>query len=120
YFLFWPTADSTTISNLSRVLSFGILLPVMVTGLVLVLRQLAGRWRVGADEMADLRPAYWLLMLLFMVVYTAVHLASWANVRYRLPVDAFLLIFAGYAVDRLLLWWQRRDVAQRALSVDRR
>jgi hypothetical protein len=41
------------------------------------------------------------LVWLFMAVYTAVHLASWANVRYRLPVDAVLLIFAGLAIARI-------------------
>lgn len=35
---------------------------------------------------------------------TLVHLASWANVRYRLPVDALWLLFAGYGLDAL---WQR-------------
>ncbi len=37
-----------------------------------------------------------------MATYTVVHIASWANVRYRLPVDAFWILFAGYAIDDLL------------------
>jgi hypothetical protein len=41
------------------------------------------------------------LILAFIIVYTAVHLASWANVRYRLPIDAVLLIFAGLALARI-------------------
>lgn len=45
-----------------------------------------------------------------MAVYTAVHLASWANVRYRLPVDALWILFAGYALDGLL----QRAASQRA------
>jgi len=37
-----------------------------------------------------------------MATYTAVHLASWANVRYRLPVDAVLLIFAAAGIADLV------------------
>jgi hypothetical protein len=44
------------------------------------------------------------LLLLFALVYTAIHLLSWALIRYRLPVDAVLIIFAGLAVVDL---WQR-------------
>jgi hypothetical protein len=35
------------------------------------------------------------LLLLFMVVYSAIHLLSWALIRYRLPVDTVALIFAA-------------------------
>jgi hypothetical protein len=64
-----------------------------------------------------LRAAYVTLFLLFIVAYTAIHLASWANVRYRLPVDAFLIFFAAYGIDDLLRRLakrrsDRRDKAQ--------
>jgi 4-amino-4-deoxy-L-arabinose transferase-like glycosyltransferase len=88
YFLAWPTAGSSTVSNLARVLSFGLLLPFMLAGLAQALA--SGRWREAA-------PLY-----LFVVVYSAVHLLSWALVRYRLPVDAVLLVFAGVSIDRLV------------------
>ena len=39
-----------------------------------------------------------------MGLYTAIHIASWANVRYRLPVDAILILFAGLALATL---WQQ-------------
>jgi hypothetical protein len=42
-----------------------------------------------------------LILYLFIVVYTAVHLLSWTLIRYRLPVDAVLLIFAGAALVKL-------------------
>ena len=37
------------------------------------------------------------LLVLFMVVYSLIHLLSWALPRYRLPVDAVGLVFAGRA-----------------------
>jgi len=82
YFTFWPSPASGLVSNLSRVFSFGLCLPLMAYGLV---RSLP-RWRVCS------------LLYLFVGVYTLIHLLSWALIRYRLPVDAVLLVFAGLAV----------------------
>ena len=82
YFMFWPSEDSSTLSNIVRVLSFAVALPLIVYGLVAAAR----RWRK------------WLLLYLFVVVYTAIHLLSWALIRYRLPVDAVLLVFAAYGL----------------------
>lgn len=115
YFQFWPTRDSTLLSNASRVLSFGIFLPFMIYGLLLVLTDLrrGGPLRSGSNAAkgSDLRPAYVALFLLFILSYTAVHLASWANVRYRLPVDAFLILFAAYGIENLtLMLWRRREI----------
>jgi hypothetical protein len=36
--------------------------------------------------------------MLFALMYTFIHLLSWSLIRYRLPVDAVLLVFAGLAV----------------------
>ena len=107
FFQFWPTPESTLLSNVSRLLSFGLFLPFMLYGLVLAIRDArpGGTLRPSPGDKAetpDLRFAYLVLFLLFIVVYTAIHLASWANVRYRLPVDAFLILFAAYAVDHIL------------------
>jgi len=82
YFMFWPSADSGLLSNVVRVLSFGLALPFILHGLILALR----RWR------------RWLLLYLFVVVYSGIHLLSWALIRYRLPVDAVLLVFAVYSL----------------------
>lgn len=82
YFKFWPSPESSLASNMSRVLSFGLYLPFMVYGMVLSLRH----WRRCS------------LLYLFMAVYTLIHLLSWAMIRYRLPVDAVWIVFAGLAV----------------------
>ncbi len=86
YFMFWPTADTGVLNNLVRVLSFGVALPFVIYGLLLALR----RWRE------------WSLLYLFVVVYSGIHLLSWALVRYRLPVDAVLIVFASAGLADLL------------------
>jgi len=36
-----------------------------------------------------------LILYLFIIIYTAIHMLSWALIRYRLPIDAALIIFAS-------------------------
>jgi len=95
YFKFWPSSESGLISNLSRVLSFAILAPFMIYGLASSLR------RSLSSEA--------LILYIFVGAYTAIHLLTWALIRYRLPVDAVLLVFAGAAVGviqaRLARYW---------------
>lgn len=100
YFQFWPTADSSLISNAARLFSFGLFLPFMVYGLFR-----SGRlaWQKRSAGVPFHGPGA-LLLVLFAMIYTAVHLLSWANVRYRLPVDAVLILFAAYGLDDL---WRR-------------
>lgn len=95
YVRFWPSNDSSQISNLNRVLSFGLYLPFMVIGLGLSV----SRWRIFF-------PLY-----LFIVIHTGIHLLSWPSPRYRLPVDAVLMVFAGLALMELakqLRVWRHR------------
>ena len=82
------------VSNLARVLSFGVGLPFMVYGLLLALVR-------GEQVIAPGRRPEVLLLGLFALVYASIHLLSWALVRYRLPVDAVLVLFAGLALSRL-------------------
>lgn len=104
YFLFWPTAESGWVSNLSRIFSFGILLPFMLYGTWLAFRRRNLATPMGLDQ----PPA---LLLLFGLLYTGVHLLTWTLVRYRLPVDAIMLVFAGLAIaeigQRLPFWSQK-------------
>jgi hypothetical protein len=30
----------------------------------------------------------------FIIVYASIHFLSWTLIRYRLPIDAFLILFA--------------------------
>ena len=92
YFKFWPSADSSLGSNLARVLSFGLLLPLLVVGVVMVV----GRGRAPGPA-ADGAP----LLLGVAALYTGLHLLTWTLVRYRLPVDAVLMPFAGVALAAL-------------------
>ena len=85
YFKFWPSSDSGRMSNLVRVLSFGLYLPFMLAGIYVSF----SRWRSFA------------VMYLFIIVHTSIHLLSWPSPRYRLPVDAVSMVFAGLAVLEL-------------------
>lgn len=93
YFMFWPSADSGLLSNLSRMGSFGITLPLMLYGLWKAVRA-QWSWQILQTPL--------FLLLLFAVLYTAVHLLTWALIRYRLPVDAVFLLFAGVATVDLI------------------
>lgn len=90
FFVFWPTPDSGAISNIARVTSLGFFLPFMLYGLVVSLRYL--RDRSGSEITSPL-----LLLYLFVIFYVVIHMLTWALVRYRLPVDAVMLVFAGLA-----------------------
>ncbi len=95
YFKFWPSSESGRISNLNRVLSFGLYLPFMLWGLGL-----------SFSHRRSLAVLY-----LFMLIFSGIHLLSWPSLRYRLPVDAVLMIFAGSALlelARQLTAWRRR------------
>ena len=91
YFIFWPSSDSGLVSNLSRVASFGLFLPFMIYGLILSILS-----RYGPEKFSLASPVF--LLVIFGAVYTLIHLLTWTLVRYRLPVDAVLVIFAGVAL----------------------
>ena len=86
FFTFWPTADSSLVNNIARVLSFGILLPFMAAGLALSVRN----WK-------RFLPIY-----LFLLIHIGVYVSSWVMVRYRVPADVLLLPFAALAVTQLI------------------
>jgi 4-amino-4-deoxy-L-arabinose transferase-like glycosyltransferase len=88
YFVFWPTSSSGLISNIARVSSFGIMLPFMLYGLY--------RSYVSREKPLIYQPIF--LLYLFVFVYSAIHILTWTLIRYRLPVDAVLVIFAGLAI----------------------
>lgn len=114
YFMFWPSADSSMMSNVSRVASFGLLWPFMLFGLVVGLgRPLRARGlRANAGA---------LLLAGCAAAYTILHLLSWALIRYRLPVDGILIVFAGVGVvevaERLAAWRLRRPAAGPVKSI---
>jgi hypothetical protein len=90
YFMFWYSSDSTALSNISRMGSFGVFLPFMLYGLFLAVRKSSGFRNLLYSPQG--------LLLLFALVYAGVHILTWTLIRYRLPVDAVLIPFAGYAV----------------------
>lgn len=108
YFMFWPSAESGLISNVARLASFGLLWPFMVVG--------AGQalWRARRGVMPG---GAVILLLLFASSYTAMHLLSWALIRYRLPVDAVMLVLAAAAIVEILGWLPHPAFRGRAISL---
>lgn len=102
YFKFWPSAESSLISNISRVFSFGLLGLFMLLGLFYSVR------RYSPDTS---------LLYLFMVTYTGIHLLTWALIRYRLPVDAILILFAGLALVQIQARLFRRKIKPQSYTL---
>jgi 4-amino-4-deoxy-L-arabinose transferase-like glycosyltransferase len=82
FFNAWFSPESSLVSNLMRVLSFGLYLPFFVYGLVLSLH--------------DARD--FTLIYLFILIFSAIHILTWASVRYRLPIDALMMPLAAMAL----------------------
>jgi hypothetical protein len=91
YFTFWPSPESGLVSNVSRMTSFGLFLPFMIHGLFLAIN----KRQMGGISFTRNPVA---LLILFVLFYTLIHILTWTLIRYRLPVDAVLIIFAGYSV----------------------
>jgi hypothetical protein len=105
YFIFWPSAESGLLSNIARAFSFGLALPFMLAGLALWLSDFRRRERRRLPHLFAERGG---LLVLFMSVYSLIHLLSWAQPRYRLPVDAVGLIFAARALVEAAALLQER------------
>jgi 4-amino-4-deoxy-L-arabinose transferase-like glycosyltransferase len=89
-FMFWPNSDSGTLSNFFRVTSFGLVWPLMLYGLLAVSLNI---------KKSNQKNKFAILMFTaFVLFYTVLHLLSWALIRYRMPIDAVMLIFASYAL----------------------
>ena len=88
YFKFWPSSQSGLVSNVSRVGSFGLFLPLIVYGVWVSMKLV--RSTSNSNQRSGI-----VLLFLFSCVYTMIHLLSWALIRYRLPVDSVLLLFAA-------------------------
>jgi hypothetical protein len=98
FFRFWPDPDSGTMSNLARVGSFGLFLPFILYGLV---RALLSSWRPAAHTPQSFVLSPMGLLYLWILVFTSIHILTWTLVRYRLPVDAILVLFAGLSLAEL-------------------
>ena len=96
YFMFWPSAQSGPVSNVSRIASFGIMLPFMLYGIFVGIRKKRAKQGSG---FLNLVTSFEGLVLIFVLIYSTIHLLSWALIRYRLPVDAVLLPFAALGLE---------------------
>jgi hypothetical protein len=73
-----------------------IVLPLMVIGAVLAWRR---HWRVTA------------LLLVTIIYYLFTLGIGHSEIRYGLPMQALLLVFAGVTVDAIARWVRRRWIA---------
>ena len=73
--------------NLSGLLGYGVLLLFALCGLVLLIRQ---------------NDRSWLFLSFPIAVQMILHILMWGRGRYRIPVDAFIIILAAYAMLYLL------------------
>jgi 4-amino-4-deoxy-L-arabinose transferase-like glycosyltransferase len=92
YINFWPSSESGLVSNLVRVGSFGIMLPFILYGLYVSFIQ---RKKPLLKQPLG-------LLYLFMIMYAGIHILTWTLIRYRLPIDALFVIFAGLGLVDLL------------------
>lgn len=99
YFMFWPSHDSGLLSNISRVASFGVTLPFMVLGILFTIRK---KWAEKGNRFLNLLISPEGLLLIFVLIYSMIHLLTWALIRYRLPVDAVLIPFAAVSIQTLI------------------
>ena len=86
---FWRLSPrvATKTNKIIALLTSGWILPLGFLGMVL-------SWR-----------AYWrstTLLVLLIASFTAVHLVFWAMIRYRVPIDPFVIVFAGFSIDAIL------------------
>ena len=108
YFMFWYSADSSLLSNISRIASFGIMLPFMLYGVFLELKKISAK----GNQFLDWLSSPHALLMIFVLVYSGIHILTWTLIRYRLPVDAVLIPFAAMGLrDLAQRLWQPRSVA---------
>lgn len=97
FFNAWFSSESSLISNLMRVFSYGLYLPFYIYGFILSFRE----WRRYS------------LIYLFALVFSTMHILTWASIRYRLPIDAVMMPFAAVAVidliTRIRTWFGFRE-----------
>jgi 4-amino-4-deoxy-L-arabinose transferase-like glycosyltransferase len=88
HFNFWFSRESSLFSNLMRVFSYGLYLPFFIIGLAISIKD----WRRCS------------LIYLFVIVFSLLHILTWSGIRYRLPVDALLMPFAGLSILKIMDW----------------
>lgn len=96
FFKFWPSPGSSRLSNVVRVLSFGLLAPLLAAGCGVAVRAWRRKW--------DDRARGQLLLMVLAGIYSLAHVLTWTLVRYRLPVDAITIPFAAFAIVQLGSW----------------
>jgi 4-amino-4-deoxy-L-arabinose transferase-like glycosyltransferase len=88
----WPYADGYR-NPLYVAMSLLSFIPVLLLALLYI-----GRW--GCGELARIGP-----IILFAGYLTAVHMITIASVRYRIPMEPFVIMFGAVAAARIARHW---------------
>jgi len=72
--------------NMAGILCFGVLLPFMIVGIFLMIKE--------GDRA-------WVFLVFPIFVQTLLHVLLWGRYRYRVPIDGFVIIIATYAMARV-------------------
>lgn len=110
YFKFWPTVESSTLSNLVRVLSFGLVFPLVLAGFFLLYTSCVRRKGLRHESCS---PGVSLLLLLGGF-YTLLHIMTWTLIRYRLPMDAIFMPLAAVSTAAAYDWLKKKVGGQPA------
>jgi|GEM_PF-1792549 len=86
FWRFFPLVATKT-NKIIALLTSGWIIPLGFLGMALSWR---GYWRASS------------LLILLIFSFTVVHMVFWAMIRYRVPIDPFVIIFAGFSIDTLL------------------
>jgi hypothetical protein len=113
YFKFWPSAESSFPSNLVRVLSFGLFLPFMALGLAVTSAAFLHKQTRPMMDFRRFPGNGHLLLCLFISTYTVIHLLTWTLIRYRLPLDSVLILYAAGGIAWLPRFLRRLGVQSR-------
>ena len=90
-----------------RLVHFWRFYPIVATKTNKIIALLTSGWIIplGFLGMVLSWHAYWRttsLLILLIFSFTATHMIFWAMIRYRVPIDPFVIVFAGFSIDTLL------------------
>lgn len=85
---FRPEGKWSVLHNLSLILTYGILLPFFILGIIKSIR---------------VRNKYAIMLFIIVLIHTLMHLTIvLSQYRYRIHMDAFIIIFAFYSINEMI------------------
>ena len=79
-------AHSDNLLMIVSLLSYGLLLPFFIYGAIISLKNLSNTF----------------LLYLPLISYSLIYSIYWSQIRYRLPLEPIVIIFASYGIDYIM------------------